>query len=168
MEACISVPPGQIRQISKGKGPELDDVESVRNPRSIPLQTVKELLELCESVCRDIIADAMKSAGISVLAKTYMHPIAQQVDDLLIHLEIWAFDAGLGQPDADGGILLPAVLNKHYASNVFKRILARVTDIKKDVLVIRNVTADMATSSQNNRYDILNVVCFNPNISLYR
>ncbi|KAK4693885.1 hypothetical protein P7C71_g3589, partial [Lecanoromycetidae sp. Uapishka_2] len=96
----------------------------------------------------------MHSAGTSELVGAYFHPIARQIDDELIRLEIWASDIGLDDPAAadvgiDGGVFA------HVAS-LFDIINSSLNEIVEDMKsmqatqeqTVRDLTRGSETSSR--------------------
>lgn len=63
--------------------PVVPDLEADSNTAS---------LDACLNLSRIVIAQALEASKVSVLAKSYLHPISRKLDDFLVRLEIWVFD----------------------------------------------------------------------------
>ena len=70
------------------------DLETDLGPPAVQDQTLEEQFQSCVVLCKKFIEEALESAKISTYAKTCFHPIARQIDDELIRLELWTMDFG--------------------------------------------------------------------------
>lgn len=90
------LPLPDVRRTSSTESLKKSLLDQSNHPRQPVLQhqTLEELFESCVDLCKSQLEKAMVSAKISTDAKTYFHPIARQIDDELLRLELWAFEVG--------------------------------------------------------------------------
>lgn len=113
-------------------------------------RTLEEQFESCVSLCKKEIEEALAAAKISTYAKTCFHPIARQIDDELIRLEIWSFD--FGTKDGSWEEFSELVINNDAIGRrlrqVFENLNASLEKIGREMKLIQSFVEDAARSMQ--------------------
>ncbi|KAK3176233.1 hypothetical protein OEA41_007556 [Lepraria neglecta] len=120
--------PQQQRQ----EGPE-SDREAVPSDSS----ALRLNLESCTQVFKGLIDTALDCSKVSVLAGTYFYPIARQIDDELIRLEIWASDLEADDPNSSAP--LSDITLQRYIYSTFQNIGSQLEDIGKEIRLMRGI-----------------------------
>lgn len=112
-------------------------------PRQPVLQhrTLKEQFESCVALCKTQIEKALVSAKISTDAKTCFHPIARQIDDELLRLELWAFEVGTkdGLWNEFSAAVTADVAMGTFLSKIFGDLNASLENIRTNMELITNI-----------------------------
>lgn len=124
--------------------------ESVLQESVLQDRTLEEQFESCVSLCKKEIEEALAAAKISTYAKTCFHPIARQIDDELIRLEIWSFD--FGTKDGSWEEFSELVINNDAIGRrlrqVFENLNASLEKIGREMKLIQSFVEDAAWSMQ--------------------
>lgn len=113
-------------------------------------RTLEEQFESCVSLCKKEIEEALAAAKISTYAKTCFHPIARQIDDELIRLEIWALD--FGTKDGSWEELSKLVTKNdtvgRHLRKIFDDLNASLEKIGREMKLIQSFVEDAARSTE--------------------
>lgn len=114
-------------------------------------RTLEEQFGSCVALCKKNIDEALVSAKISSYAKTCFHPIAGQIDDELVRLEIWAFDVGTkdGFWKEFSKLVAPNVAVSRRVREIFEDMNSSLEKIEMEMKRIQFIVEDAAESTQN-------------------
>lgn len=128
-------------------------LQSNRDSRQLVLQvqTLEDRFESSVALCKDVIEEALESAKISTYAKACFHPIARQIDDQLLRLEIWAFDFGTkdGTWKDFSALATTDVALGSYLRTIFENLSASLENIGKEMKLIQFIVEEAAQNTQN-------------------
>lgn len=111
----------------------------------------EDQFESCVALCKNEIDEALKSAKISTYAQTCFHPIARQLDDELLRLEIWALDFGTETRlwNEFSKLVTADVTVGRHLREIFEDLNASLKKIGMDMKLIQYIAEDAAGNTQN-------------------
>lgn len=114
-------------------------------------KSLEDQFESCVALCKNGIDEALDLAKISTYAKTCFHPIACQLDDELLRLEIWALDFGTETAfwHKFSELVTANVAVGKRLREVFEDLNASLKEIGTEMKLIERIVKDAAGSTQN-------------------
>ena len=116
--------------------------------------TLKQQLQSCLKHFKDLIATALESLKVSVLAKTHFSVIEEWLDKHLLRLEACNHHAGLNDPAVVSNDLDPWL--KERSASLLKNIMSRLESVRKDIQVKRAAAEQMSESGLTDPEDDYN------------
>ena len=124
---------------SQNDGPRHGSLDAMPAIRAISL---KEEVGSCKRLFQIMIEEALDSSKISPLAEIHFAPIARQLDDDLIRVEVWASDIQVDYQDLSG-LPLDAETNQ-YVANVLTDIISQSKAVKSDMRILQSNVKQMS------------------------
>ena len=119
---------------------QLQQVEQSPGTLLVPAGSLVEQYRACSNKLQGLADQALEYAEISVFARTFLHPIAGQLKDVRLRLDIWISDVDIENGSLSENAAFENSRLFGVITTAFQRMNSHLDAVGKELVIIKSET----------------------------